>query len=223
MPKQDTKPAAKPASEPVPAAGGPDKKAARAQWWVSELVSLAIVLAAVTAGRSSLADHYYVPSGSMQYTLMDHDRVFVNKMAYGFRIPLTKIDIFGSSTPTRGEVAVFDSPEDGKTRLIKRIVAIGGDHVLVRNGQLSINGQALGDRQVEHFGDRNALLNLTSGGGPDYEIDVPPGMVLAMGDHRGNSNDGRKFGFISEKELFGRAVAIYYRRFEGEGFTWQPL
>ena len=198
-------------------------KPSRAKWWISELTSLAIVLAAVTAARSSLADHYYVPSGSMQYTLMDGDRVIVNKMAYGFRIPLTKIDIFGSSTPTRGDIAVFDSPEDGTTRLIKRIVAVGGDHVLVRNGQLSINGQPLGDRKVEHFGDKDALLNLTHGGGPDYEIDVPPHMVLAMGDHRGNSNDGRIFGLINEKELFGRAIAIYYRRDGGEGFTWKPL
>jgi signal peptidase I len=188
---------------------------------------LAIVLAAVTAARSSLADHYYVPSGSMQYTLMDHDRVVVNKMAYGLRIPLTKIDIFGSSTPERGDIAVFDSPEDGTTRLIKRIVAVGGDRVSVVDGQLSINGEPLGDRMVEHFGEREALLNLTSqpsynrGGGPNFEGVVPPGMVLAMGDNRGNSNDGRKFGFIDERELFGRAVAIYYRR--GDGFTWRPL
>ena len=212
-------------------------KPSRAKWWISELTSLAIVLAAVTAARSSLADHYYVPSGSMQYTLMDGDRVIVNKMSYGFRIPLTKIDIFGSSTPTRGDIAVFDSPQDGTTRLIKRIVAIGGDHVLVRNGQLSINGQPLGDRRIEHFGERDALLNLTHGGGPDYEVDVPPGMVLAMGDNRGNSNDGRIFGLISERELFGRAIAIYYRKADGHqlceightacptgsGFTWLPL
>jgi signal peptidase I len=197
------------------------------KWWLSEIASLAVVLAAVTAARSSLADHYYVPSGSMEYSLMPGDRVVVNKMAYGFRIPLTKIDIVGSSTPERGEIAVFDSPEDGKTRLIKRIVAIGGDHVTVVNGQLSINGQPLGDRTVERFGERDALLNLTSsttynqGGGPNFDAVVPPGMVLAMGDHRGNSNDGRKFGFIDERELFGRAVAIYYRR--GEGFTWKSL
>lgn len=228
MPDKNAKPASVPESK---------SKATRAQWWVSEVVSLAIVLAAVTAGRSSFADHYYVPSGSMQYTLMDHDRVFVNKMAYGFRIPLTKIDILGSSTPTRGEIAVFDSPEDGKTRLIKRIVAIGGDHVSVVDGQLSINGQALGDRNVEHFGDREAKLNLTSnptynrGGGPNFEGTVPPGMVLAMGDHRGNSNDGRSFGFFDERELFGRAVAIYHRGNCGwtdfgcmvGGFTWISL
>ena len=210
----------------------------RAKWWISELISLAIVLAAVTAARSSLADHYFVPSGSMEYSLMPGDRVIVNKMSYGVRIPLTKLDMFGSSTPQRGEIAVFDSPEDGTTRLIKRIVAIGGDRVSVVDGQLSINGEPLGDRTVEHFGERDALLNLTSqqhynrGGGPNFEEVVPPGMVLAMGDNRGNSNDGRKFGFIDERELFGRAVAVYYRSggcewFEVsclfDGFTWKPL
>jgi signal peptidase I len=190
-------------------------------WWISELISLAVVLAAVTVARSSLADHYYVPSGSMEYSLMPGDRVVVDKTAYGLRIPLTKIDIFGSSTPERGEIAVFDSPQDG-TRLIKRIVAIGGDTVTLVNGQLAINGAPLGDREVEHFGERNALLNLRSGGGPNIaDMQVPPGMVLAVGDHRGNSNDGRFFGLIDERELFGRAVAIYYRR--GDGFTWKPL
>ena len=216
MPPTDSK-----ASVPPGGAGDSKPASSRAKWWISELISLAIVLAAVTAARSSLADHYYVPSGSMKNTLMEHDRVIVNKMAYGFRVPLTKIDIVGSSTPTRGDIAVFDSPEDGTTRLIKRIVAIGGDRVSVQDGQLSINGQPLGDRQVEHFGDRDALLNLSSGGGPDYEGVVPPGMVLAMGDNRGNSNDGRRFGLIDERELFGRAVAIYYRR--GEGFVWKSL
>jgi signal peptidase I len=212
----------------APAAQGSKKDvSSRAKWWLSEIVSLAIVLAAVTAARSSLADHYYVPSGSMEYSLMPGDRVVVNKMSYGLRIPLTKIDIFGDSTPARGEIAVFDSPEDGETRLIKRVVAIGGDRVSVVNGELSINGDPLGDRRVEHFGERDALLNLTShehineGGGPNFEGVVPPNMVLVMGDNRGNSNDGRSFGFIDERELFGRAVAIYYRR--GEGFTWKSL
>jgi signal peptidase I len=189
--------------------------------WKSELVSLAIVLAAVTGARSSLADHYYVPSGSMEYSLLPGDRVIVDKTAYGVRIPLTKIDIFGSSTPARGDIAVFDSPRDG-TRLIKRIVAVGGDTVNLVNGQLTINGEALGDRMTEHFGGRNALLNLQDGGGPDiHDLQVPPGMVLAIGDHRGNSLDGRFWGLISERELFGRAIAIYYRR--GDGFVWKRL
>ncbi len=175
--------------------------------WTSELVSLAIVLAAVTCARSSLADHYYVPSGSMEYSLMPGDRVIVDKTAYG-------------------------------VRLIKRIVAIGGDTVSLMNGQLTINGQPLGDRQVEHFGDRNALLNLQDGGGPDYDMTIPEGMVLAIGDHRGNSLDGRYWGLIDERELYGRAVGIYYRSTDVKmrlssplkslqallgGFTWKPL
>lgn len=195
--------------------------ASKKNWIKSELISLGIVLALVTAARSSLADHYYVPSGSMEHSLVPGDRVIVDKTAYGVRIPLTKIDLFGASAPERGEIAVFDSPEDG-TRLIKRIVAVGGDVVSLVDGQLTINGHALGDRELEHFGGRSALLNLRDGGGPDiHELTVPPGMVLAMGDHRGNSRDGRYFGLIPERELFGRAVAIYYRR--GEGFVWKPL
>jgi signal peptidase I len=198
----------------------------RKTWIRQELFSLAVVLAAVTAARSSLADHYYVPSGSMEYTLIPGDRVFVDKTAYGLRIPLTKIRLFGARTPERGEIAVFDSPEDG-TRLIKRIVAVGGDVVTLVDGRLTINGKPLGDDQLEHFGSHEARLNLTPNGtvlplGPDLVDDkIPPGMVLAIGDHRGNSKDGRFFGPISERELFGRAVAVYYRK--GEGFVWKRL
>lgn len=187
----------------------------------SELVALLITLALVTFARSSLADHYYVPSGSMEYTLLPGDRVLVDKTAYGFRIPLTTIDIFGARAPDRGDVAVFDSPVDGR-RLIKRIVAVGGDVVALEQGHLSINGVPLGDGRRESFPEHVAVLNLEHGGGPDItELTVPEGAVLALGDHRGNSYDGRFFGLIDESELVGRAIAVYYRR--GDGFVWQPL
>jgi signal peptidase I len=193
----------------------------RKKWLKSELGSLLVVLALVTAARSSLADHYYVPTGSMEYSLLPGDRVVVDKTAYGLRIPLTKVDLLGGRTPLRGDIAVFDSPRDGK-RLIKRIVAVGGDIVHLGDGQLTINGAPLGDRELERFGGRAALLNLRDGGGPDIgELVVPAGMVLALGDHRGDSVDGRYFGLIDQRELFGRAVAIYYRR--DDGFTWLPL
>jgi signal peptidase I len=193
---------------------------------LSEGVSLLILLALMTAARSSLADHYFVPSGSMEYALVPGDRVVVDKTAYGIRIPLTTIDVFGASSPERGDVAVFDSPRDG-TRLIKRIVAVGGDEVSVKNGLLSVNGKSVGTllgarRAVEHFGDRQVILNLADGGGPDLPVQrVPDGMVLALGDHRGNSLDGRHWGFVDETELYGKAVAVYYRR--GDGFTWRSL
>jgi signal peptidase I len=187
----------------------------------SESVQILVFLALMTVGRSSLADHYYVPTGSMEYSLMPGDRVVVDKRAYGLRIPLTTIDIVGSTAPIAGDIAVFDSPKDG-VRLIKRIVAVGGDSVALVDGQLRVNDQPLGDTDIEQFKERTAYLNLSDGGGPDINhLEIPAGMVLVLGDHRGNSLDSRFFGLISEKELVGRALGVYYRR--QEGFVWRPL
>lgn len=193
-------------------------------WLLAELPSLLLILALVLAGRSTLADHYYVPSGSMEYTLMPGDRVFVDKLAYGFRIPFTNIDLIGKDVVGRGEVVIFDSPRDG-TRLIKRIVAIGGDTVDLTDGMLTINGKSLAaseGQSVELFGDRIAKLNLQDGGGPEVRAAlIPEGMVLAVGDHRGRSLDGRFFGLVAESDVYGKAVAVYYRR--GDGLVWKGL
>ena len=199
------------------------------KWLQSEFFALAVTLALVTVARSSLADHYWVPSGSMEYSLLPGDRVLVDKTAYGLRIPLTKIDLVGAVTPRRGDVAVFDSPRDG-VRLIKRVVAIGGDVVSLADGRLTINGQELGAGAPgaenasarETFERTEAELNLDRGGGPDIPPTVvPQGKLLVLGDHRGDSFDGRFFGFIDERELYGRAVAVFYR--SGEGFGWKEL
>lgn len=200
------------------------KSGFRSLWMATELPQLLLLVVLVTAGRSTLADHYYVPSGSMEYTLMPGDRVFVDKTAYGFRLPFTNVDVIKRDPVGRGEIVIFDSPRDG-TRLIKRIVAIGGDQVMLKAGRLAINGVLLaidGNPLAEEFGSHIALLNLNQGGGPDIDrITVPEGMLLAVGDRRGNSLDGRIFGFVPESEVYGRAVAVYYRR--GDGFRWQQL
>ena len=182
-----------------------------------------MLLLGLMAARSTLADHYYVPSGSMEPTLIPGDRVVVDKMAYGLRVPFTQIQISEGDAVTRGEVAIFDSPRDGK-RLIKRIVAIGGDEVVVSNGRLLINGHfmaRLGDFDTEIFGERIVSLNMADGGGPDFVGSIPRGKLLAMGDHRGNSLDGRIFGLIEEQSVYGRAVAVYFR--SGDGFVWENL
>jgi len=190
----------------------------------SELRQIVLLIALLLAARSTLADHYYVPSGSMEYTLHIGDRVIVDKRAYGFRVPFTTIDIVAQDPVRRGEVVIFDSPKDGK-RLIKRVVATGGDVVTLVAGRLTVNGQLLGssdDPPVEQFDFRSAFLNLEHGGGPDlYRLQVPEGRFLAMGDHRGRSMDGRFFGLVAESEVYGRALAVYHR--QGEGFTWISL
>src|SRR6185295_17869800 len=110
--------------------------------WIREYLSFALMVLGLFAARSSLADHYYVPSGSMEPTLMPGDRVVVDKWAYGLRIPFTLHKVVSGTAPARGDVVIFDSPEDG-TRLIKRVVAVAGDTVAVKDGHVSINGVAL--------------------------------------------------------------------------------
>ncbi|CTP84947.1 signal peptidase I [Xanthomonas translucens pv. poae] len=195
-----------------------------ARWTRKELLPLAVMMLLLTAARSSFANHYVVPSGSMQPTLQPGDRVAVDMSAYGLRVPFTEWRVLERGHPQRGDVAVFDSPRDG-TRLIKRVVAVAGDRVDLRGGHLSINGQPLqvaSDGDKERFGERIAQLDLYAGGGPDlYAVRVPPGKLLAIGDHRGDSLDGRSFGFVDADSVYGKALAVYYRR--GEGLEWSRL
>lgn len=189
----------------------------------SELPVLLAIVLSLFAARSSLADHYYVPSGSMEFTLMAGDRVFVNKMAYGLRIPFTKIEIGLDAPVKRGDVAIFDSPSDD-VRLIKRVVAVGGDIAELREGSLWINGEALstGIKGMEKFGDRLVSLNLEDGGGPELGPSlVPEDYVLAIGDHRGRSLDGRYFGFVAQDQIYAKAIGIFRRK--SEGFVWRKL
>ena len=199
------------------------EKHTRLQRIMRETFSIGLLLLGLLAVRSTLADHYSVPSGSMQPNLMPGDRVVVDKRAYGLRVPFTQVHLRDGEPVRRGEVVIFDSPRDG-TRLIKRIVAIGGDEVIIRSGHLFVNGEpmaAAGQSGVEVFSNRTVRLDLGSGGGPDYSDVIPDGMLLAVGDHRGNSLDGRLFGVIEENSVYGRAIAVYYRR--DHGLVWKEL
>lgn len=201
-----------------------DVSGKRLSWWQRSWVQWVAILALVFLVRSSLVNHYYVPSGSMEPTLLPGDRVLVNMTTYGISLPFTQWDLIPGSPPSRGEVVVFPSPQDG-TRLIKRVVAVGGDTVQVQSGRLTINGKSMAapvSLTEEQLGSRRFSLDLSHGGGPNLpETVLPPGKVLLMGDARGNSRDGRFFGLVDEKALYGRAVTVFYRR--GEGFVWRSL
>jgi len=185
-----------------------------------EAVWIGVIIAGVLAARSSFADHYFVPSSSMEHTLFAGDRVFVDKRAYGLRIPFTLARITAGSPVQRGDVVIFDSPADGK-RLIKRIVGVGGDTVAVIGGHLIVNGASVGTPDsdgVETIGGKLVRLNLARGGGPDYVAMIPDGKLLAVGDNRGNSVDGRVFGLVDELDVYGKAIAVYFRKGEGPGW-----
>ncbi|MET1025193.1 MAG: signal peptidase I [Pseudoxanthomonas sp.] len=191
--------------------------------WRSEVAKLGLMLCLLFVARSSFANHYVVPSGSMQHTLEIGDRVAVDMRAYGLRMPITHTVLWATGTPQRGEVAVFDSPLDG-TRLIKRVAAVAGDQVKLHDGRLWINGRVLSESAValEQFSGRQVRLDLDQGGGPDIDaLVVPAGQVLMLGDHRGDSADGRYFGLVPAQSLYGRAVAVYWR--SGDGLGWRRL
>ena len=194
------------------------------RWVRTELPQIALMLVLLAAARDSFANHYYVPSGSMEHTLEIGDRVAVDMRAYGVRLPFTDVQLIATGRPERGDIAVFDSPQDG-TRLIKRVAAVAGDEVELVDGRLSINGvslETIGGKDIEVFRNHRATLNLSHGGGPDiHGLTIPDDEVLMLGDARGNSLDGRFFGLVPVNELYGRAVAVYHRR--GEGFVWRRL
>lgn len=172
--------------------------------------------------RASVADHYQVPTGSMLPTVEVGDRVVVNKLAYGLRVPLTHAWMISGSGPAVGEVVVLDGSD---TVLLKRVAAGPGDTVEVRGGEIVLNGavQAVsrrGDGWVEQLGDHQHALRLSAGGGPDFgPTRVPDGHYFLLGDNRGDSRDSRYFGFVRRERILGRAVGVYWRG----GPTWRGL
>jgi len=166
---------------------------------------------ALTA-RASLADHYRVPSGSMEPTVHIGDHIVVSKAAYGLRVPLTDTYLIHFAAPARGDVVVIEPPDDvAKTAvdadvigsvLLKRVVAVEGDLVEVRDGHVHIDGREIAE----------ARISLDAGGGPDLgPVRVPHGKVLLLGDNRGNSRDGRSFGWVDRERVLGRAVRVVAR------------
>src|SRR5882672_10398950 len=108
------------------------------------LIEIRIFLAmllVVSSLRSALADWNDVPTGSMKPTIEEGDRVVVNKLAYDLKIPFTTIELVKWSDPKRGDIVVLFSPLDG-TRLVKRVVAVPGDRIEMRENQLLVNGRA---------------------------------------------------------------------------------
>lgn len=170
--------------------------------------------------RSSFADWNVVPTGSMQPTIVEGDRIWVNKLAYDLRLPLTHTRIARLADPERGDIVIFDSKVSDK-RLVKRVIGLPSDIVAMRNNQLSINGQALEYTVVheaakaldlqEHFLGLTHNVRVSKRGtrassfGP---IVIPAGKYLALGDNRDNSADSRVIGLIPREEIIGRARQV---------------
>jgi signal peptidase I len=191
---------------------------------VRELCVFAVLAFVLLSARSSLADHYRVPTGSMLPTVEIDDRILVNKAAYGLRVPFTSTFVAHFDGPRIGDAVVLRSPEDGKV-LLKRIIAVPGTTVEVRGGHIALDGRAarIEERDgqlIENLAGDEHLVRLTNHGGPDFGPTlVPPDHYLVMGDNRGDSHDGRAFGLVTRDAILGRAFVVYWRG----GLTWESL
>lgn len=169
------------------------------------------------ASRSSLADWYHVPSGSMLPTIQEGDRIFVNKMAYRLEVPFTDISIMELNAPARGDIVVFES-ERADERLIKRVIGLPGDTVSMYKNRLSLNGTPLDYGRVdkefvttEMLGDvEHAVKWQPAAATRDSfrPLTIPEGYYLVLGDNRNNSMDSRYYGLVPASELQGKAISV---------------
>lgn len=166
--------------------------------------------------RSAIADWNDVPSGSMKPTLVEGDRIGLNKMAYDVRIPFTQISLHKVADPMRGDIAVFESAVAGK-RLVKRVIGVPGDTVAMRDNHLILNGQAIsysaaanGD-WLEQLPEKSHIVRLDPNAKAYANfapVTVPEGQYLMLGDNRDNSADSRVIGFVPRTEFVGRSRSV---------------
>lgn len=172
-----------------------------------EAILVAVVLALFI--RTFVVQAFKIPSGSMKETLQIGDHILVNKFVYGVKLPFTDKTMIPIGEPQRGEIAVFEFPEDPDKDFIKRVVAVAGDMIELRDKQLFVNGQAT-DQSFAVFRDPQVLpasLQPRDNLGP---MRVPPGKLFVMGDNRDQSYDSRFWGFLDVKAVKGRAFMIYW-------------
>jgi signal peptidase I len=194
---------------------------------IYEIRVFLLMILIVSSLRSALADWNDVPTGSMKPTIQEGDRVVVNKLAYDLKVPFTTVNIFKWDDPKRGDIVVLFSPADG-TRLVKRVVAVPGDQVEMRDNQLFVNGQPARQSPI--------TVAESEEQGPAYVLDedlyghthkmmvtpeipavrsfgpvaVPVDHYFVLGDNRDNSNDSRFIGFIQRRRIVGKAVAVAF-------------
>lgn len=181
--------------------------------------------------RSAWADWVYVPTGSMNPTILEGDRLLVDKHEYGLRIPFTLIHLSHGKDPQRGDVVTFESPADGKL-LVKRVIGIPGDVVAMSDERLTVNGDSARYAPADR-GATQSLLAATRAQDPEARresfgrcthevlllpdrpspstfgpILVPAGMYFVLGDNRDNSADSRYIGFVPRRNIVGHATEV---------------
>ncbi len=190
-----------------------------------------LFVAVMMVFRSAVADWNQVPSGSMQPSILVGDRIVVDKLAYGLRLPFTMTRLATWRGPARGDVVTFTSPEDGRL-LVKRVVAVPGDRISLQHNRLTVNGVTAAYQRVptaeapfrpppgytlfrESLLGSGRLVMLHNGGPAGFAssfaaLVVPEGRYMMLGDNRDNSRDSRFIGLVPRRNIIGQATAVAF-------------
>ncbi|HEY7435826.1 MAG TPA: signal peptidase I [Methylomirabilota bacterium] len=174
--------------------------------------------------RQFAVQAFTIPSGSMMDTLLIGDYILVNKFLFGAEVPLTDRHLPGLRDPQRGDIVVFKYPNDETRDFIKRIIAVGGDTIQVRDNRVTLNGSPIDEpyaRAGSFTGTPSAQCGYAYGCDP---LKVPAGAYFVMGDNRDNSQDSRYWGFVRREKIRGKAFLIYWSwNGDGHWLRWQRL
>ena len=194
--------------------------------------ALIVFILLMVVFRGAIADWNVVPTGSMKPTIVEGDRILVNKLAYDINLPFSTITLMELDNPRRGDIVVFNSEKADK-RLVKRVVAVPGDVVVLRSNRLMINGesaiyqplvrQSSGDNEANKAPSIIANESILGYSHPVKlmrqlqsplqnfgPVMVPEDHYLMMGDNRDNSADSRVYGFVPREEITGKANRVLF-------------
>ena len=173
----------------------------------AEAILMALVLALFI--RTFIVQAFKIPSASMIPTLEIGDHILVNKLSYGVRMPFLEHYLVQYANVQRGDVVVFIYPEDRSKDFIKRVIAVAGDTVEIRNKKIFINGKQVDDPHA-YFAGYDPQAGAV-GSGDDYGPKVVPQRhIFVMGDNRDRSYDSRFWGFVNLDDVRGKAFLIYW-------------
>jgi signal peptidase I len=186
-----------------------------------EAILIAVILALFI--RTFVVQAFKIPSGSMKPTLLVGDHILVNKFIYGVKVPFSNITLIPLKDPKRGDIVVFKFPEDPKKDFIKRVIAVAGDTVQIRNKKVYINDKPMEDPYGTHLDP-----HLIPGGARPRDnlgpVTVPTNSFFVMGDNRDHSYDSRFWGFVNQSAVKGKAFIIYWSwDKENSGIRWRRL
>jgi len=173
----------------------------------AESIIIAVILALII--RTFIVQAFKIPSGSMEDTLAIGDHILVNKFIYGTKLPFTDKRYLKIRDPKRGDVIVFEYPEDPSKDFIKRIVGLPGDVVQVVSKTVMVNAKPYSNPHEVHK-EKDVIPGAQNPRDNTKQIVVPPDSYFVMGDNRDRSYDSRFWGFVKRDKLKGLAFIKYW-------------